>query len=76
MVGSPEQLEEKLRRHHWRQVNLRTRYYTWEDAVERCRVEDREKRSRERRVEPFERFGDVAPARIDRCVLIGSPEAQ
>ena len=46
--AAAEQLEEELRRRYWRQVKLGEKHYTWEDAVERLRAEDSDKRSWER----------------------------
>jgi integrase len=59
-----EQLEEELRRRYWRQIKLGERHYTWDDAVERCRAEDSDKRSWERT--------ERALARLSR-LLSGSP---
>jgi integrase len=51
-----EQLEEELRRRYWRQVKLGEKQYTWDDAVERCQAEDRDKRSWERTARALERL--------------------
>ena len=52
------------RRQYWRQVKLGEKYHTWDDAVERCKSEDNDKRSWERT--------ERALARLSR-LLGGSP---
>jgi integrase len=62
--GQAEQLEEELRRRYWRQVKLGEKQYTWDDAVERCQAEDRDKRSWERTARALARLSrllDGAP---------------
>lgn len=51
-----EQLEEELRRRYWRQLKLGEKHYTWDDAVERCKAEDIDKRSWERTERALERL--------------------
>lgn len=59
-----EQLEEELRRRYWRQIKLGEKHYTWDDAVDRCKAEDSDKRSWERT--------ERALARLSR-LLSGAP---
>src|SRR5215469_2977104 len=51
-----EQLEEELRRRYWRQLKLGEKHYSWDDAVERCKAEDIDKRSWERTERALERL--------------------
>lgn len=62
-----EQLEEELRRRYWRQIKLGEKHHTWDDAVERCKVEDCDKRSWERTAR--------ALARLSRF-LAGAPRRE
>lgn len=65
--GEAEQLEEELRRRYWRQIKLGEKHYTWEDAIQRCKAEDCQKRSWERT--------ERALARLTR-LLSSSPLAE
>lgn len=46
--AAAEELEEQLRRALWRQIKLGEKHYTWDEAVERCKLEDSNQRSWER----------------------------
>lgn len=46
--GAAEELEEQLRRALWRQIKLGEKHHTWDEAVEKCKLEDSGQRSWER----------------------------
>jgi integrase len=62
-----EELEQELRRHLWRQIKLGEKHYTWDQAAERCRLEDSHQASWERT--------ERSIGRLNRF-LIGSPLAE
>lgn len=65
--AAAEELEEQLRRALWRQIKLGEKHHTWDEAVERCKLED---------------SGQVSWERTERCLesvhglLTGAPLAE
>jgi len=62
--AAAEELEEKLRRQLWRQIKLGEKHFTWEQAVEQCKLEDSHQPSwerTERSIERLNRFLAGAP---------------
>ena len=71
--AAAEQLEETLRRRYWRQVKLGEKHYAWEDAVDRLRAEDSDKRSWERTERVLSRLSRLLAGAplveiIEKCV--------
>lgn len=46
--AAAEELEETLRRNLWRQIKLGEKHFTWDDAIEQCKLEDSGQTSWER----------------------------